>query len=285
MIEDLTDILREQAREQGRLILGVAPWAEIEHRLTLLLVEPPAVPWAGVSATAVLWLITDGAAARTLPDGQREPLLGDGVLRLPAHATGGAAGAAGAGAIDFTAFTLERIEGALAGVGRRSLELRWSMRRAEPLHDPLRRHDQLAAAAARIPEDSFDRIMRPLYLQAYESLRMLEAVLAAGQYDNATVAAGEAAGALTRIACVLEEGIHPPARWLLPAARETDLGGRITSWLDDLPAAASGDEAAARRVRDGCDAVLRAATSALHPRFGSADWLLSPEASTLWRAR
>lgn len=282
MTEYLTDALRERAREQGRSILSVAPWAEIEHRLTLLLVEPPAVPWAGAAAGAALWLITDGAAARTLPDGQREPLLRDGVLLPQAHATGGAEGAA---AIDLTAFTLERIEGALEGVGRRSLELRWSVRRAEPLHDPLRRHDQLAAAAARIPDDALERIVRPLYLQAHESLRTLEAVLAAGRYDDATVAAGEAAGALTRIACVLEEGIHPPARWLLPAARETGLGGRIAPWLDDLPAAAGGDEAAVRRVRDGCDAVLRAVTAALHPRFGGADWLLSPDASALRRAR
>jgi hypothetical protein len=161
----------------------------------------------------------------------------------------------------------------LEGTGRRSLETRWSVRHAEPLDDPLRRQEHLAAMAARLPLGALEGIVRPLYVRARSSLDALEPLAFAGAQE-AVVAAGEAAGALARLACVLEDGIHPPSEWLIPASAETELGGRIASWLDDLPLALGGDAAAARRVAAGCQAVSRAAEAALRPRFGDARWLL-----------
>jgi hypothetical protein len=60
-------------------------------------------------------------------------------------------------------------------------------------------------------------------------------------------------------------------------ARQTELGRRLATWIDDLPAATSGDEAAVRRVVAGTEHVRRATAEALKLRFGAADWLTSPE--------
>ena len=271
--------LRERIRDHGRSLLETPPWPELRGRLTLLLVDPPAVPWAAAGGGGALWLIVEDAEARALPAQQREPLLGDGSLheRWPASELSAVDHGS---TVELSLFTLERMRGVLEGVGRRSLETRWSVRQAEPLEDPLRRHEQLASAAARLPHDALQRIVRPLYLQAHAALQALPP-MALERPQEAVVAAGEAAGALARLACVLEEGIHPPTRWLLPAAARTDLGGRIASWLDDLPRALGGDAAAAGRVADGCEAVSRAAEAALRLRLGGTSWLRSPRAAGL----
>ncbi len=258
--------LRDRMRNRGRSLLESPPWPELRGRLTLLLVDPPAVRWATAAGGVTLWLIVEGAEAHALPPDRREPLLRDGAQRQRAG-DGDAAGA------ELLLYTLDHLRGVLEGTGRRSLETRWSVRHAEPLEDPLRRHEQLAAMATRLPHDALERIVRPLYLRAHASLEALEP-LTRTQAQAAVIAAGEAAGALARLACVLEEGVHPPPAWLLPAAGETELGGRIASWLDDLPRALGGDASAARRVADGCQSVSRAAEAVLRPRFGDAGWLL-----------
>ena len=271
---DPSAALRERAREWGRSRLQAPPWADRDDRLTLLLVDPPAVSWATADPTAGLWLVIASADARTLPAPDRERLIRDGSLHERLAAGDGAP------TVQFTAFTTERLQGVLEGAGRRSLEVRWSVGHAEPLHDPLRRHPELAAAAARLREDAWERIARLLYLEAYAGLSTLRR-FAAEQLGDAVVPGGEAAGAVARLACVLEEGIHPPPRWLLPAAAQTALGRRVGSWLDDLPRALGGDTAAARRVADGCEPVLRAVEEALRLRVGGAEWLHRPEAWVL----
>ena len=254
---------RERARTWARSLLDAAPWTELTERLSLLLTAPPAVPWADADENGppAAWLIVDAATLRALPAELREPLLNDGssVRRAPDG--------------ELTVFTLDALSRLLDATTRRSLELRWSVRHAEPLHDPLRRQEELAAAAVRLPDDAYERIVRPLYLQSVASL------LALVRPDVAV--AGEAAAALARVACVLEDGIHPPPQWLIDAAAETDLGARIASWLDDLPRALGGDEVAGRRVVSGCEAVRRALDAALRPQFGTARWFQAPEAYAL----
>jgi hypothetical protein len=77
---------------------------------------------------------------------------------------------------------------------------------------------------------------------------------------------------------VIEEGSHPPAQWLLPAARTTELGARLASWLDDLGPTLGGEHpAAASRVIDGCAGIRRAVEAAVRPEFSRAAWFQSPE--------
>ena len=270
MNDERTAALRERAREWGGARLESPPWDDLAGRLALLLVDPPLDRWASAGDAATLWLLLSAADARTLSAKQREPLLRDGRM----HERASADGAPSIVSIDLIVFTVERLEETLDGVGRRSLEARWSVRHAASLEDPLRRHEPLAAAAARLPDDAPARIVRPLYAQARAALDALDR-MARARMGEAVIAAGEAAGALSRLACVLEEGAHPPSQWLGPAARETELGRRIASWLDDLPRALGGDEAAARRVADGCEAVGATAEAALRPRFGTEGWFLA----------
>ena len=265
--EAQTAALREQARARGSARLESPPWDEMAGRLTLLLVDPPVARWASAGDAATLWLLVSAADARTMPEQHREPLLRDGRMRERVAADGSES-------IELVVFTVERVEQTLEGVGRRSLEARWSVRHAAPLADPLRRHEQLAAAAARLPDDAPTRIVRPLHAQARAAVDALRR-MARERMSEAVIPAGEAAGALSRLACVLEDGSHPPAQWLRPAAGETDLGRRIASWLDDLPRALGGDEAATRRVADGCEAVLATAEAVLRPRFGTEPWFLA----------
>jgi hypothetical protein len=178
-------------------------------------------------------------------------------------------------------FTSGGIGRLLDGVTRRSLESRWTVRRAQPLHDPLHRFDMLAGAAARLPTDSLERIIRPLYSQAAQALDVLAAAPLAERAEAALILGGEAAGALCRIACVLEEGAHPPAEWLAPASRTTRLGARIASWLDDLPAAVGGDARAARWIRDSGQGVLREVATLLRAEFAGRDWLDDPLAQAI----
>lgn len=271
MTADPAAALREQARDLGRTRLATPPWAALEHRLTLLLIDPPVDPWVSPASPSTLWLTVDRAEVRTLAPELREPLLRDGSIHESTPAVLGSR----QGRISI--FTLDRLEGLIAGVGGRSLEARWAVRHGEPVHDPLRRHAALSDAAARLPEDGLERAVRPLFVQAYRALTAIEA-LDHERVTEGVAALGEAAAALTRLACVLDEGSHPSAQWLLPAARTTELGQRLATWLDDIAPALGGEQpAAARRVIDGCAAVRRAVESAVRPEFSRAAWFQSPE--------
>ena len=268
-----TAALRDGARDWGRSHLEAPPWVELQGRLTLLLVDPPAVRWATAELHATLWIVAEASEARALPDAMRDALMRDGSTHEQAR--GGEALT-----VDLTVFTLERLEGVLSGAGHRSLETRWSVRHAEPVHDPLRRHERLSTAAQLLPDEAPRRIARTLYLDAHASLTELSRITPE-RPGAAIIAAGEAAGAVARLACSLDEGIHPPTAWLLPAARETQLGRRVASWLDDLPRALGGDDAATRRVADGCEPVLAVVRETVRLRVGAGDWLWSPRASAL----
>jgi len=95
----------------------------------------------------------------------------------------------------------------------------------------------------------------------------------------------EAAAPLARLACVLEEGTHPPTEWLLPAARETRLGKRIAPWLDDVVPAVAGDARAARWTRESGAGVLREVATVLRTEFAASDWLRDPETYALRPSR
>lgn len=274
MTADPSSALRAQARDWGRSLLASPPWAELEHGLSLLLIEPPAVEWVAADpSTFALWLIVDAAEARSLPLELREPLIRDGMVIEQTPAQDAEA--------HLTVFTVDRLEAVIAGVGPRALELRWSVRHAEPVHDVLRRLETLRAAAERLPEEAPERIVRPLYLHAQASLRALRSV-DAGRPSAGAIAAGEAAGALCRLACALEEGNYPPAQWLLPAAAETELGQRMASWLADVAHYGEDGAARAQRVVDGCDGAWAAVQAAVRPLYGDTQWFLSP---TVWALR
>ena len=229
--------------------------------------------WATAESHATLWIVAEASEVRVLPEALRDPLMHEGSTHEQSHR-------GEALTVDLTVFTLERLEGVLSGAGRRSLETRWSVRHAEPVHDPLRRNERLSAAAQLLPEDAPGRIARMLYLDAHASLTELSRITPQ-RATAAVIAAGEAAGAVSRLACSLDEGVYPPVEWLIPAARQTQLGRRIASWLDDLPRALGGDATATRRVADGCEPVLKAVKEAVRVRMGTADWLRSPRASAL----
>ena len=236
-----------------RALLEAPPWNDRPYALTLLAVEAP----EGVPAIPQrLWLILDVADARDLDGEWREPLLRHRLRRVRDEE------------IETTVATTDGVESLLDGVSRRSLEVRWEFHHAAALHDPSGRAQRLAAAARRVPEDALERLVRPLYLQAGRALEALDRAHAAsadsGGGASATIAGGEAASALTRLACILEEGAHPTADWLDAAARETALGRRIAPWLDDRsPAIAA--------------TVLGEAARALRSHFADREWLREPE--------
>ena len=236
-----------------RALLAGPPWLDRPYALTLLAVDPP----EGVPAIPQrLWLILDAADARDFDDEWREPLLRHRLRRIREQE------------IETTVATTDGVETLLEGVSRRALEVRWEFRHATALHDPSGRGERLTAIARRFPEDALERLTRPLYLQAGRALEALHGAHAASADapGGATVAiaAGEAASALTRLACILEEGAHPTADWLDAAARQTALGRRIGPWLDSRSPAVA-------------DSVLGEAARALHAYFADREWLREPE--------
>lgn len=270
MTNDQTTDFRAEARTAATTLLADAPWLDVASRALALLVRPPATAWAEHIATPAVWLILDGVEARSLAAPMREALTTSGVYR--AGTTEG---------LDLTVFTSEAVARAFEGVPRASLELRWTVQHAEPLHDPLHRADGLASAAGRLPTDGLERVVRPLYVTAVTAVTALSASPVDRPPLAGVVLAGEAAGALLRLCCVLEDGTHPPAEYLALAARETRLGKRAGSWLDDLAAAIGGEARAARWVRESGPGVLREAATALHAEFGGRDWLRDPETYAL----
>jgi hypothetical protein len=269
----------ESTQARALALLEAAPWEPVSDRLLLLLVRPPAVEWAGQTGALLLWAVVDSAEARTLPVDLRAPLLRDGAMLQRVAAD------AGQPSMQLAVFTSEGIGRLIEGVTRRSLETRWSARHAEPLHDPLHRFEMLVGAAARLPATSLERIVRPLYVQAAQALEALAAAPLEDRPQTALLLAGEAASAVCRIACVMDEGSHPPAEWLAPAARATRLGARVASWLDDLPPAVGGDARAARWIRDSGPGVLRELVALLRAEFAGRDWLDDPLAQAIRPAR
>ncbi|MDP6605699.1 MAG: hypothetical protein QF664_05520 [Dehalococcoidia bacterium] len=276
MTADPAAAQREQARDWGRTRLAASPWASVEHRLTLLLVDPPTDEWASPVPLCALWLAVDGPEVPALPSELREPLLRDGSVHEPTPADVLGAESTASPSTRISVFRLDRLEGLIAGVGVRSLEARWSVRHGTAIHDPLRRHEAMSGAAARLPEGGMERAVRPLFVQACLTLAAVQA-LDPARAAGAVVALGEAAAAVTRLACVIEEGSHPPAQWLLPAARTTELGARLASWLDDIGPALGGEQPAAARVIDGCAGIRRAVEAAVRPEFSRAAWFQSPD--------
>lgn len=278
--EELAD-QRGAIAEAARALLEATPWNEVASRALLILVRPPDEEWARTSAPALLWLILDGPEARALRPELRNPLVRDGSTLVHVAASGATP------AMQLAVLTSEAIGRHLEGVTRRSLEMKWLARHGQALHDPLHRFDSLRGMAARLPADALERVARPLYVQAAQSLEALAGtpVAAEGADDGAVVPAVEAMGALCRLACVLDEGSHPPAEWLLAAARETALGKRLSSWLDDVPRAIAGEARAARWIRESGSGVLREATSALRAEFAGRDWLDDPIAQTIRAGR
>jgi hypothetical protein len=204
----------------GSDLLETPPWSGRLQVLTLLGVQAPSgVP---MDQPARLWLILDTEDIRDLDDEWRIPLLRHRLRRVYEEQ------------IDLTVTTSEGVEALLDGSSRRSLEARWEIRHSAVVHDPRGRFVDLSAAVGRLPDGMLERITRPLYIQAYRAFNAMNAV----QHDSSalTIVNGEAASALSRLACVLEDGAHPSIEWLLPAARDTSLGRRITPWLDGFTA-------------------------------------------------
>ena len=168
--------------------------------------------------------------------------------------------------IDLTVTTSNGIEALLEGSSRRSLEARWEIRHASVVHDPRGRFVELSAAVARLPDGMLERITRPLYLQAYRAFNAMNAA----RLDSSalTIANGEAASALSRLACVLEDGAHPSIEWLLPAARDTTLGRRIAPWLNGFGAGVAAE-------------VLSEVARVLRTDFSDKEWLKETDSYTL----
>jgi len=266
---------RIAAIARARRLLEAEPWALASERITLWLVSPPSGLDAPVDAPVEAWLAIDREAAQTLGDAVRTELAGGAVAQmLPAGHAGAGAEPLGSAAI----FTVEALEALLAGEGRRALEARWSMRHAQPLADRLGRHESLVAQAAQLPEGALERALRGAFLAVAGALSALVRLGEGGDEArrDALPAAGEAATGLARIACLLDEGGHPPLAWLLPGASETRLGRRVASWLDDLARALAGDEAATRRVVASRDAVLEQTHVLVAHRVGERPWMRDP---------
>ena len=241
-------------------LLDEPPWDELERDLTLLLVRPPLADWVDASRagdlTPAFWLLVDAADARTLPEPWLSPLMRDGLRRVRNDDA------------ELTVLTTEGCAALLEASTRRAFEARWTLRHAEVLHDPQDRHEATASAAARLEVDALERAARALYLQAFAALDALPVA-----EPEALIAAGEAAAAVARLACLLDEGSYPPAEWLYPAARATQRSRWLRPWLDSL----TGDEDTRRRAALAGPDVLRELASGLRAQFANRPWLQDPE--------
>jgi hypothetical protein len=264
---------RERARERGRALLMEPTFEAVADRATLLLTSPPTgLDLATVPGHAGYWMLLDAGDARALPAPYRGSLARDGSYVEYVRAVDDSPAAI----LILTTAHVEIVE----AVTRRSLEARWTLRHCEAIRDRLDRLPRLAAAAARFPRDALERILRPLWLQAAPSLRAFWAV-APGAGADPVPLAGEAVGAVCRIACAYDGGDYPPPEFLVAEAKTTRIGRRIASWLDDVAPALGGDEAAARRVSGAREQVLREVSTVLAERYGDKPWLREPEAFAL----
>lgn len=257
--------VRTRAGEWAHALVAAPPWDEIASHITVLLTAPATPAWAETRTAAAL-IVLDGAEARALGERWRA-LLRDGVRHTPGSAAGLPTGT--------VAMTTDALARGLDGTSRRALELRWSIRHAQVIHDPFRRHEALVQAAGRVPDAALERIIRGLYVPAVAALRAVQA----SDLDPITI--GEAAGAVARLACALESASHPPVEWLLPAVAETHVGQRLAAWFADLRSAIAGDTRASRWIRDAVDGVLRELAEAVRPSFAGSEWLADPESFAL----
>lgn len=256
---------RVPARAWVAAQLERAPWNEVAVRSTLLVASPPRASWMTADliedTTPVAWLLIDRSDVRGLPSTQREPLAIHGVFveETPEGTV--------------VVLVAEAAELLIEGVSRRSLEVRWILAHAEALHDPLRRLETLWRALSALPVGGEERILRPLYLQASESLAAFP--------GGALPAFGELAAAVSRLACVLDSGLHPPVEWLATEARTTALGARLGGWLDDAAHAVGGDSDVLRRVMAARDGVVRMMSEPIKELLGAPDWLTAPRTFAL----
>lgn len=272
------DALREQAREWGRALLAAPPWSTVSDRVSLLIVDPPiglgdAIPTAGYS----FWLTIDADAARSLPSEYRAALTSDRTIVEHPRVE------AGQPRITLAVMTDESVHRLLQGVTRSGLEARWLARHADGVSDRMPRGEQYELRAGLLPEDAPERITRGLWIEAVSAVRGLDALSASGA--DGLPAAGEAMAALSRLACFDGSGGYPPAAYLRAVSRETRLGRRLVIWVDDLPKAVAGDEAAVRRVLAGRDQVIEEARTFLGERYRDRPWLRDPDAFILRAAR
>ena len=241
-------------------LLDEPPWDELERDLTLLRVRPPRADWVDESLVAdvrpALWLLIDAADARTMPEPWLSPLMRDGVRRVDDDDG------------ELTVLTAEGCAALLEATTRRAFEARWTLRHAEVLHDFRARYETIASAAGRLEVAALERAARTLYLQVFAALDALPHAR-----EVTLITAGEAAGAIARLACLLDEGCYPPAEWLYPAARATQRSRWLRPWLDGL----TGDEDTQRRAAQAAPDVLRELASALHTQFSNRPWLQHPE--------
>ncbi|MDA0270052.1 MAG: hypothetical protein O2798_05105 [Chloroflexi bacterium] len=271
MTDSPADALRLQAREWGESLLAGPKWSPVADRVTLLLVDPPAgIEDVPVPATAGLWLTIDVPTARSLPNEYRTALTSDQPLHERHRAT------ATTPAVTLTLLTDDGLHRLLEGVSRASIEARWQARHAEMLNDRLRRQDQFALRAGMFPAEAPERIVRTLWLELVAAARGLDIVVSAPA--QALGALGEASAAVCRIACVLDGGAYPPAAYLRAASRDSRIGRRLAAWLDDFIPAASGDEAAGRRVLGSRDQAVEEVRAVLAEQYRDRPWLRTPEA-------
>jgi len=269
--------LRIRAQEWGRSFLLQAPWEPLTERLSLILVAPP--PESGLAYSplaATMWLLLDRPSIGSLPEGLRHPLMTNGVAIERHRAT------ASTPAVEIAVRTVEAIEHQLESMGRRDLELRWTLTHAVPISDRLRRLETLSQKSRLLPPDGLERAVRGLWLDAYAASRGLWPLTEDPR--QALPAGGELASALLRLACLLDEGSYPPIDWLRSAAAPTRIGMRLGGWLDDLTAALSGDEVAARRTVHANEQALEEVRQIIRERYADRDWLRDPAGYEL-RAR
>ncbi len=261
--------LHERAREWGRALLLRPPWDEATERLSLLLVRPHG-QWPMMIAPdqATLWMLIDRASVGSLPATVGRDLRERGVQIETFSACDEMP------AMVLVARTTEGVERALEGVSRSDMETRWTITRAEPISDRLRRQESLAALARLLPPDGFERAVRVLWLDASRAQRGLWALGDAPA--EALGAAGEMSVALLRIGCLVDEGAYPPIDELNATGRTTRVGQRVSGWLDDLARALSGDNAAARRATRASGQVLEETRRILAERFRDRNWLRDP---------
>ena len=272
MTDDPSATLREQAREWGRTLVAAAPWGDLAERVTLLVTAPP----TGIDAvpnSVSLLLAIDTPSARALPPEYRALLTDEAMVeRRRATAT--------MPALALTLTTDNAFDRLLQSLTRRAMEARWQVRHSEVVSDRLHRAENFALRAGMLPDDGPERVVRGLWVEAQAAARAFPSISGA-RYEDALPAAGELVAALCRIACFVDDGAYPATEWLLPAARPTRIGKRISSWFDGIAPALGGDEAAARRVGSSTDQVLIEVQDVLSERYRGRPWLAEPEVYTL----
>ncbi len=272
MTEDPSAVLREQAREWGRALIGAAPWGDLAERVTLLVTAPP----TGIDAvpnSVSLLLAIDTPSARALPPEYRALLTDEAMVeRRRATAT--------MPALSLTLTTDNAFDRLLQSLTRRAMEARWQVRHSEVVSDRLHRAENFALRAGMLPDDGPERVVRGLWVEAQAAARAFPSIMG-DRYEDALPAAGELVAALCRIACFVDDGAYPATEWLLPAARPTRIGKRVSTWFDGIAPALGGDEAAARRVGSSTEQVLIEVQDVLSERYRSRPWLAEPEVYTL----